>query len=121
MRLRPTCLSWMMLAALAGCGRDAGQSAQPKQPAAPGQTAVPAQPAAPRLIHSPPIRQLVPEQLRALSMDCEKYAPEKSARGPYEAAYCEEAIAAWSDSPLQMIPLPIDKDGSARSAPASPQ
>jgi hypothetical protein len=115
MRLRPTCLLWMMLAALAGCGRDAGQSAQPKQPA------VPAQPAAPRLIHSPPIRQLVPEQLRALSMECEKYVPEKSARGPYEAAYCEEAIAAWSDSPLQIVPLPMDKDGSARSSPASAQ
>jgi hypothetical protein len=115
MMLRPTCLLLMMLAALAGCGRDAGQSAQPKQPAAPGQ------PAAPRLIHSPPIRQLVPEQLRALSMECEKYAPEKSARGPYEAAYCEEAIAAWSDSPLQMIPIPMDKDGATRTSPASPQ
>jgi hypothetical protein len=116
---RPTCLSLMMLAALAGCGRDAGQSVQPKQPAAaPGQAAVPA---APRLIHSPPIRQLVPEQLRALSMECEKYAPEKSARGPYEAAYCEEAIAAWSDSPLQMIPIPMDKDGATRTSPASPQ
>jgi hypothetical protein len=121
MRLRPTCLLWMMLAALAGCGRNAGQSAQPKQSAVPGQPAVAAQPAAPRLIHSPPIRQLVPEQLRALSMECEKYAPEKSARGPYEAAYCEEAIAAWSDSPLQMIPIPMDKQGAARTAPASPQ
>ena len=109
MTLRPTCILLMMLAALAGCGRDAGRSAQPKQPAAP------------RLIHSPPISQLVPEQLRALSMECEKYAPEKSARGPYEAAYCEEAIAAWSDSPLQMIPIPMDKDGATRTSPASPQ
>jgi hypothetical protein len=115
MTLRPTCILLMMLAALAGCGRDAGQSAQPKQLAAP------AQPAAPRLIHSPPISQLVPEQLRALSMECEKYAPEKSARGPYEAAYCEEAIAAWSDSPLQMIPIPMDKDGATRTSPASSQ
>jgi hypothetical protein len=101
-------------AALTGCGRESG-GAQPKQLAAP------AQPAAPRLIHSPPISQLVPEQLRALSMECEKYAPEKSARGPYEAAYCEEAIAAWSDSPLQMIPIPMDKDGATRTSPASPQ
>jgi hypothetical protein len=54
-------------------------------------------------------------------MECEKYAPEKSARGPYEAAYCEEAIAAWSDSPLQMIPIPMDKQGAAPTSPASPQ
>ena len=54
-------------------------------------------------------------------MECEKYAPEKSARGPYEAAYCEEAIAAWSDSPLQMVPIPMDKDGATRTSPASPQ
>jgi len=94
----------MAFTVLAGCGGDAGQSAAPKQPAAPGR------PAGPELIHSPPITQLVPEQLRTLSMECEKYSPDKSARGPYEAAYCEDAIAAWADSPLQMIPIPVNKD-----------
>jgi len=57
------------------------------------------------------------EQMRSLSMECEKYVPDKSARGPYDAAYCEEAIAAWSDSPLQM--LPIIKEESVRDSPAS--
>jgi len=49
-------------------------------------------------------------------MECEKYVPDKSARGPYDAAYCEDAIAAWSDSPLQM--LPMIKDEPARDAPS---
>ena len=94
-------------AALTGCGRDSGR------------TAVPGQAAAPRLIHSPPITQLAAEQLRSLSMECEKYVPDKSARGPYDAAYCDDAIAAWSDSPLQM--LPIIKDESVGDSPASPK
>jgi hypothetical protein len=111
---KPTWILWMAFTVLAGCGGDAGQSAAPKQTAAPGR------PAGPELIHSPPITQLVPEQLRALSMECEKYSPDKSARGPYEAAYCEDAIAAWADSPLQMIPVPVNKDDSARQSPASP-
>jgi hypothetical protein len=81
-------------AALTGCGRDTGQSAVPKQPAVP------------KLIHSPPITQLAAQQLRSLSMECEKYVPDKSTRGPYDAAYCEDAIAAWADSPLQIVPLP---------------
>jgi len=42
-------------------------------------------------------------------MECEKYVPDKSARGPYDAAYCEDAIAAWSDSPLQMLPIIKDR------------
>ena len=109
-------------AALTGCGRDSGRTAGPGQGAAPGQasasghTAVPGQPAAPRLIHSPPIAKMGAEQLRSLSMECEKYVPDKSARGPYDAAYCEDAIAAWSDSPLQM--LPMIKDEPARDAPS---
>jgi hypothetical protein len=111
---KPTCILLMVFAALTGCGRDSGRSAAPKQPAAPGQAAVP------RLIHSPPIAQLPPQQLRSLSMECEKYSPDKSARGPYEAAYCEDAIAAWADSPLQIVPVPINKDESIRNSPASP-
>jgi hypothetical protein len=55
------------------------------------------------------------EQLRSLSMECEKYVPDKSARGPYDAAYCEDAIAAWSDSPLQIVP--IIKEEPVRDAP----
>jgi hypothetical protein len=106
-------------AALTGCGRDSGQTIVPGQTAARGQAATPAQAAMPRLIHTPPIAQLAAEQLRSLSMDCEKYVPDKSTRGPYDAAYCEEAIAAWSDSPLQM--LPIIKDESARDSPVSPK
>ena len=97
-------------AALTGCGRGTGQTGGP------GQAAVPGQAAAPRLIHSPPIAKMAPEQLRSLSMECEKYVPDKSARGPYDAAYCEDAIAAWSDSPLQM--LPMIKDEPARDAPS---
>ena len=111
---KPACILLLAFAALTGCGRDAGQSAVPKQSAAPGQAAVP------RLIHSPPIAQLAPEQLRSLSMECEKYSRDKSARGPYEAAYCEDAIAAWADSPLQIVPVPINKDESIRNSPASP-
>jgi hypothetical protein len=56
-----------------------------------------------RLRHSPPVARLDAQQLRTLSMECEKYSPHGSMRGPYDAAYCEEAIAAWGDSPLQMI------------------
>jgi hypothetical protein len=105
---KATCILLIVFsAALTGCGRDSGQ------------TAVPGQAAAPRLIHSPPIAKMGAEQLRSLSMECEKYVPDKSARGPYDAAYCEEAIAAWSDSPLQM--LPVIKDESVRDSPASPK
>ena len=62
-----------------------------------------------RLTHSPPVVRLDPQQLRSLSMECEKYAPNNSMRGRYDAAYCEEAIAAWSDSPLQMVIIPPSK------------
>jgi hypothetical protein len=105
--LTPTCILLMAVTALTGCGRDSGRSAVPKQAAEP------------RLIHSPAITQLTPQQLRSLSMECEKYSPDKSTRGPYDAAYCEDAIAAWGDSPLQIIPIP--KEESTRHSPASPQ
>jgi hypothetical protein len=61
---------------------------------------------APELIHAPPLRELNPKQLRALSLECEKYLSGLIARGPYDAAYCAAAIAAWSDSPIQMILIP---------------
>jgi hypothetical protein len=61
-----------------------------------------------RLRHSPPIARLSAEQLKTLSLECEKYPLHGSMRGPYEAAYCEEAIAAWGDSPLQMIIIAPD-------------
>lgn len=79
------------LAALAGCGND-GRSTAELAPL--------------RLIHSPPIGQLTPEQLRALSMECEKYPENRSMRGRYDAAYCDEAMAAWADAPLQMVTIP---------------
>jgi hypothetical protein len=97
-------------AALTGCGRDSGRSAAPEPPKLIHD---------PKLIHGPPITQLAAEQLRSLSMECEKYVPDKSARGPYDAAYCEDAIAAWSDSPLQMVPM--RKDEPVRDSPASPK
>jgi hypothetical protein len=59
-----------------------------------------------RLLHSPAVEKLAPPQLRTLSMDCEKYPPKQSFRGRYDAAYCEAAIAAWGDSPLQMVVIP---------------
>jgi hypothetical protein len=60
----------------------------------------------PALIHAPPIKQLDLKQLKALSMECEKYLPGQFARGPYDATYCQAAIDAWGDSPLQMVRIP---------------
>jgi hypothetical protein len=60
----------------------------------------------PTLIHSPPIKQLDLKQLKALSIECEKYLPGQFARGPYDAAYCQAAIDAWGDAPLQMVRIP---------------
>jgi hypothetical protein len=59
-----------------------------------------------RLRHSPPIGQLSAQQLRSLSMECEQYPDHQWARGRFDAAYCEAAIAAWSDSPLQLVVVP---------------
>ena len=85
------------LAAGSGCGGDSADLA----PA--------------RLLHAPAVGRLNPEQLRALSMDCEKYPVHGTFRGRYEAAYCDAAMAAWSDSPLQMVPVP------AQTVPAPPE
>ncbi len=73
-----------------------------------------------RLTHSPPIGQLTDPQLRALSMECEKYSPNNSMRGRYDAAYCEAAIAAWADAPLQMVPIEANRSIGVPTAPASP-
>ena len=59
-----------------------------------------------RLLHDPPIKELTAQQLRALSMDCEAYPRHQAMRGRYDAAYCEAAMAAWADSPLQMLIIP---------------
>jgi hypothetical protein len=112
--MKATCILLIVFsAALTGCGRDTGRAAVPSPAAMPGPAA------APRLIHSPPIAQLAPQQLRSLSLECEKYSADKSARGPYDAAYCEDAIAAWADSPLQIVPIP--KDESVRHSSAPPR
>jgi hypothetical protein len=67
----------------------------------------PAPPAArSRLINQPPIAKLNPDQLHGLATRCARYPPDGPARGPYDAKYCEAAIAAWSDSPIQMLRLP---------------
>jgi hypothetical protein len=59
-----------------------------------------------QLINTPPIGKLRPDQLHGLANRCERYTPSGAARGPYDAKYCEDAIAAWSDSPIQMLTLP---------------
>jgi len=92
--MNAACLALLVLsAALIGCGRDSGKPRPPDPPAS-------------RFIHTPSISRLDPTQLRALSMDCEKYSPDGMSRGPYDIAYCENAIAAWGDSPLQMVTIP---------------
>ena len=96
----------VLSAALAGCGSDSGQP----RPHSPPES---------RFIHSPTISRLNPEQLRALSMDCEKYSPDGISRGPYDLAYCDNAIAAWGDSPLQMVPIPQNSIPQDSPAPRS--
>jgi hypothetical protein len=116
--MKSACLLLVLFgAALTGCGREPGRAGVPSSPAPPSSTAAPSPPPGPTLIHSPPIAQLPAAQLRSLSMECEKYVPDKSARGPYDAAYCEEAIAAWSDSPLQIVPIPPKPDSRKPSSP----
>jgi hypothetical protein len=85
-------LSLLSLAgALAGCSRAPAPQARGNEPL---------------LIQTPPVKQLDLRQLKALSMECEKYLPGQFARGPYDAAYCRAAIDAWGDAPLQMVRIP---------------
>jgi hypothetical protein len=91
-------------AAVSACGRTAPTAAHPAES---------------KLIHGPPVAKLSDEQLRSLSMDCEKYVPDKTTRGPYDAAYCESAMAAWADAPIQM--LPFGKEAPAPQSSASPR
>jgi hypothetical protein len=79
------------LAGLAACSRTPAPQVRADEPA---------------LIHSPPIKELNLKQLKALSLECEKYLPGQFARGPYEAAYCQSAIDAWGDSPLELVRIP---------------
>lgn len=61
------------------------------------------------------------EQLRSLSMECEKYPRNDSMRGRYDAAYCEDAIAAWGDSPLQIVKVEKNGPAPAAQSPTSTQ
>jgi hypothetical protein len=98
---KPACgLLIVLTAVLTACGGDSGEISPV------------------RLLHSPPIGQLTPQQLRSLSMECEKYPPHDSMRGRYDAAYCEAALAAWSDAPLQMVT--IDSAGAGEPKPVNP-
>ncbi len=81
----------VLTGALAACARTPGPQPRTDEPT---------------LIHTPPIKQLDLRQLKALSIECEKYFPGQFARGPYDAAYCQAAIDAWGDSPLQMVRIP---------------
>ena len=84
---RPGVLGWLVLG-VAACGQ---------APAPPAATS--------RLIDTPPISKLTSDQLRGLATRCGRYTADGPARGPYDARYCEAAIAAWSDSPIQMLRL----------------
>ena len=91
-----------MLCVLSLAGALAGCSHAP----APHAPAPQARGDEPILIHTPPIKQLDLRQLKALSIECEKYLPGQFARGPYDAAYCQAAIDTWGDAPLQMVTIP---------------
>ncbi len=88
MRVTHTLLAVLGLT-LSGCGYNAGKSAA--------------------LIQDPPIKELKSDQLRVLAATCQTYPVNKSARGPYDAAYCKSAIDAWNNVPLQVgtIPAPV--------------
>jgi len=84
---RLAAFAWLVLGVVA-CGQ---------APAPPAATS--------RLIDTPPISKLRPDQLHGLATRCGRYTADGTGRGPYDARYCEAAIAAWSDSPIQMLRL----------------
>lgn len=88
MRVTPI-LPAVLVFTLIGCGHDAGKSAA--------------------LIQDPPIKELKSNELRVLAATCQSYPVSKSARGPYDAAYCKSAIDAWNNVPLQVgaMPAPV--------------
>jgi len=95
---------WLPLAALvvsaAACGGGSGKPPAVESP----------------FIHSPPVGTLSRERLRALSMECERYVPTETQRGPYDAAYCRDAIDAWADAPLESVGV-FDPATKEREAP----
>jgi len=58
------------------------------------------------LIDTPAIARLTEDQLHGLAGRCQRYPASGPARGPYSAKYCDEALAAWSDSPIHMLIIP---------------
>ena len=94
---------WLPLAALVLGAAACGGAAKPPAVESP-------------FIHSPPVGTLSRERLRALSMDCERYVPTDTQRGPYDAAYCRAAIDAWADAPLESVGV-FDPATKEREAP----
>ena len=96
---------WLPLAVLAvsaaACGGGSGKPPAVESP----------------FIHSPPVGTLSGERLRALSMECERYVPTETQRGPYDAAYCRDAIDAWADAPLESVGV-FDPATKQREAPS---
>jgi hypothetical protein len=39
---------------------------------------------------------LTTAQLGAITAECLKYPPNQATRGPYDAAYCDQALAAYN-------------------------
>jgi hypothetical protein len=81
MRVTHTLLAVLGLT-LSACSQDAGKSAA--------------------LIQDPPIKDLKSNELRVLATTCQTYPVNKSARGPYDAAYCKSAIDTWNNVALQV-------------------
>jgi hypothetical protein len=94
---------WLIVwgAALGGCGGDSAQLSPV------------------RLLHDPPVVRLAPADLRALAMQCESYPQQGSFRGRYDADYCEQAIQAWGDAPLQLVIIDHQNALPAPDTPAS--
>ena len=64
-------------------------------------------------------REAVNLVYRALAMQCESYPQQGSFRGRYDADYCEQAIQAWGDAPLQLVIIDHQNALPAPDTPAS--